>query len=427
MAQTQSTQSCRAHLINIGDELLEGVRPNGHLVWLGEQLARKGIRLQQASIVRDEMEPMVEEISQAWSGCDLVITTGGMGPTTDDLTREAVARALDLPLVHDPVAEVALRERFNRIGRKVTALDLRQCRMPRGAVSLPNPRGTSPGIFLERDGKSLAMLPGPGLELQPLFAEQVVPRLRACGSACDGDAYVQVRTFGIGAAPLEAMIRPLLLPGMQLTFGTHSGVVDARISPGTSDACRERMMVVARLVRDVVGDDFICTGHACLASLAIERLAGLGRTLAVAESCTGGLLSSKLTDIPGASSALAGSIVAYTEDAKITLLGIPAALLAQHGPVSAETAVAMATAAAERFGSDYGLSVTGWAGPGGGTAEDPVGTVYIGYASPSGVWSRRIVIAGDRQQVKVRAVNDALDWLRRNLSRYAVEDALQGR
>ena len=187
------------------------------------------------------------------------------------------------------------------------------------------------------------------------------------------------------------------------------------------------MRAVARLVRDVVGDDFICTGHACLASLAIERLAGLGRTLAVAESCTGGLLSSKLTDIPGASSALAGSIVAYTEDAKITLLGIPAALLAQHGPVSAETAVAMATAAAERFGSDYGLSVTGWAGPGGGTAEDPVGTVYIGYASPSGVWSRRIVIAGDRQQVKVRAVNDALDWLRRNLSRYAVEDALQGR
>jgi nicotinamide-nucleotide amidase len=427
MAQTQSTRSCRAHLINIGDELLEGVRPNGHLVWLGEQLARKGIRLQQASIVRDEMEPMVEEISQAWSGCDLVITTGGMGPTTDDLTREAVARALDLPLVHDPVAEVALRERFNRIGRKVTALDLRQCRMPRGAVSLPNPRGTSPGIFLERDGKSLAMLPGPGLELQPLFAEQVVPRLRACGSACDGDAYVQVRTFGIGAAPLEAMIRPLLLPGMQLTFGTHSGVVDARISPGTSDACCERMMAVARLVRDAVGDDFICTGHACLASLAVERLAGLGRTLAVAESCTGGLLSSKLTDIPGASSALAGSIVAYTEDAKITLLGIPAALLAQHGPVSAETAVAMATAAAERFGSDYGLSVTGWAGPGGGTAEDPVGTVYIGYASPSGVWSRRIVIAGDRQQVKVRAVNDALDWLRRNLSRYAVEDALQGR
>lgn len=427
MAQTHSTQSCRAHLINIGDELLEGVRPNGHLVWLGEQLARKGIRLQQASIVRDEMEPLVEEISQAWSGCNLVITTGGMGPTTDDLTREAVARALDLPLVHDPVAEVALRDRFNRIGRKVTDLDLRQCRMPRGAVSLPNPRGTSPGIFLERDGKSLAMLPGPGLELQPLFAEQVVPRLRACGSACDGDAYVQVRTFGIGAAPLEAMIRPLLLPGMQLTFGTHSGVVDARISPGTSDACRERMMAVARLVRDVVGDDFICTGHACLASLAIERLAGLGRTLAVAESCTGGLLSSKLTDIPGASSALAGSIVAYTEDAKITLLGIPAALLAQHGPVSAETAVAMATAAAERFGSDYGLSVTGWAGPGGGTTEDPVGTVYIGYASPSGVWSRRIVIAGDRQQVKVRAVNDALDWLRRNLSRYAVEDALQGR
>lgn len=426
MAQTQSSRSCRAHLINIGDELLEGVRPNGHLVWLGEQLARKGIRLQQASIVRDELAPLVGEIRQAWAGCDLVITTGGLGPTTDDLTREAVAEALGLPLVPDPEAERALRQRFQLIGREVSALDLRQCRVPQGGVSLPNPRGTSPGILLERDGKTLVMLPGPGVELQPLFAEQVVPRLRACGSACDGDAYVQVRTYGIGAAPLEAKIRPLLLPGMQLTFGTHSGVVDARISPGTSGACCERMMEVARRVRDAVGDDFICTGHACLASLAVERLARIGRTLAVAESCTGGLLSSRLTDIPGASAAFAGSIVSYTDDAKVTLLGIPADLLAQHGAVSAEAAAAMATAAAEKFGADYGLAVTGWAGPGGGTEEDPVGTVYLGYASPSGVWSRRIVVAGDRAQVKLRAVNAALDWLRRNLSRYAVEDAVHG-
>jgi nicotinamide-nucleotide amidase len=146
----------------------------------------------------------------------------------------------------------------------------------------------------------------------------------------------------------------------------------------------------------------------------------------VAESCTGGLLASRLTDIPGASAALAGSIVSYTEDAKVTLLGIPADLLAQHGAVSAEAAAAMATAAAEKFGADYGLAVTGWAGPGGGTKEEPVGTVYLGYAAPSGVWSRRIVVAGDRAQVKARAVNAALDWLRRNLSRYAVEDAVHG-
>jgi nicotinamide-nucleotide amidase len=426
MAQTQSSRPCRAHLINIGDELLEGVRPNGHLIWLGEQLARRGIRLTQASIVRDELDAIADEVRQAWSRCDLVITTGGMGPTTDDLARDAVARALALPMEPDPAAERALRERFAKIGREVGELDLRQCRLPRGAVSLPNPRGTSPGLFLRVGERSLAMLPGPGIELRPLFEKEVVPRLRDVGSACDGEAYVQVRTFGLGAAPLESLIRPLLRPGMQLTFGTHSGVVDARISPGSSGACCDAMMDVARAVRDAVGDDFVCTGHSSLAQLAVERLGRLGRTLAVAESCTGGLLASHLTDIPGASRVLVGSLVAYTNDAKVGVLGVPQALIDQHGAVSAEVAAAMATAATERFGAHHGLAITGFAGPEGGTAADPVGTVYLGYSSPSGVWSRRIVVAGDRAQVKIRAVNTALDWLRRKLSRFAVEDAIHG-
>ncbi len=426
MAQTQTQGTTRAHLINIGDELLEGVRPNGHLIWIGEQLARRGIRLEQASIIRDELAPIVAEIRQAWERCDLIITTGGLGPTTDDLVREAVALALNLPLDPDPAAETALRARFAKIGREVGPLDLRQCCLPRGALSLPNPRGTSPGLFLHLDNRTLVMLPGPGLELRPLFESEVVPRLRSVGSACEGEAYIQLRTFGMGAAPLESLIRPILIPGMQLTFGTHSGVVDARLSPGSSGACCNRMMEVACKVRDAVGDDFLCTGHSSLAHLTVERLGSIGRTLALAESCTGGLLSSSLTDIPGASRVLLGSLVAYTSDAKITLLGVPQALIDQHGPVSAEVAAAMATAAAERFGADYGLSVTGFAGPGGGTPEDPVGTIYFGYASASGVWSRRVVLAGDRAQVKIRAVNTALDWLRRRLTRYAVEDAING-
>lgn len=270
------------------------------------------------------------------------------------------------------------------------------------------------------------MLPGPGLELRPMFEEEVVPRLRACGRACDGEAYVQVRTFGVGAAPLEQLVRPLLLPGMTLTFGTHTGVVDARIGPGQSGACCERMLEVARRVRDAVGEDFVCTGHACLASLVVEQLAAAGHTVGLAESCTGGLLANAFTDVPGASRVFAGSAICYTEDAKVSLLGVPSCLIAQHGAVSAECAAAMATAAAEKFGSDYGLSVTGFAGPGGGTEADPVGTVYLGYASPSGVWSRRLAIPGDRLQVKARAVNTALDWMRRKLNRYRVEDILHG-
>lgn len=426
MAQTHSPQVREAVVLNIGDELLDGVRGNDHLVWLGEQLARRGIRVRRASVVRDVASLVAAEVARAWSEASVVITTGGLGPTSDDLTRDAVASALGLGLVHDAASETALRRRFAHIGRTVGAGDLRQCRLPAGAEALPNPRGTSPGIFLAREGRALVMLPGPGLELRPMLEEQVVPRLCSAGCACADEAYVQIRTFGVGAAPLEELVRPLLLPGMTLTFGTHTGVVDARIGPGDSGACCERMLEVARKVRDAVGEDFVCTGHAGLASLVVEQLAALGRKVALAESCTGGLLANALTDVPGASRVLSGSAVCYTEDAKVSLLGIPACLIAQHGAVSAECAAAMATAAAEKFGADYGLSVTGFAGPGGGTEADPVGTVYLGYASPSGVWSRRINLAGDRLQVKARAVNTALDWMRRNLNHYRVEDVLRG-
>jgi len=426
MEQTQSPHSCRAVILNIGDELLDGMRANGHLLWLGEQLARRGVHVARASVVRDDAAAIAGEVARAWDEADLVITTGGLGPTGDDQTREAVAAALGLELVHDTGAEAALRERFARLGRTVSAGDLRQCRLPAGAHAVPNPRGTSPGIFLAAGARTLVMLPGPGLELRPMFEQEVVPRLCSCGRACDGEAYVQVRTFGVGAAPLEQLVRPLLLPGMTLTFGTHTGVVDARIGPGHSGACCERMLEVARRVRDAVGEDFVCTGHACLASLVVEQLAVAGHTVALAESCTGGLLANAFTDVPGASRVLTGSAVCYTEDTKVSLLGVPACLIAQHGAVSAECAAAMATAAAEKFGADYGLSVTGFAGPGGGTPADPVGTVYLGYASPSGVWSRRLSIPGDRLQVKARAVNTALDWMRRKLNRYRVEDILHG-
>ncbi len=413
-------------VINVGDELLDGIRENGHLLWLGEHLARRGLPITRSVVVRDDAAEIAREVGSAWGAYDLIVTTGGIGPTSDDHTRAAVATALGLTLVHVPAAEAALRECFKLIGRKVSEADLGQCFIPSGAESLPNCRGTAPGVFLHRDGKALVMLPGPSLELRPMFEEQVVPRLRGVGCACEGEAYVQVRTFGIGAVPLEEIVRPLLVPGMALSFGTHTGVVDARISSAGSGVTAEQLCDVARKVRDAVGHDFVCTGHACLASLVVEQLRSLEKTVALAESCTGGLLANAFTDVPGASKVFAGSAVCYANDAKMSLLGIPECLLAQHGAVSAECAVAMATGAVEKFGSDYALSVTGYAGPGGGTAADPVGTVYFGYATPAGVWSRRVVIPGDRLQVKQRAVNTSLDWMRRKLNKYRVEDLLHG-
>jgi nicotinamide-nucleotide amidase len=339
-------------VINVGDELLDGIRENGHLLWLGEHLARRGLPITRSIVVRDNAKEIAREVGEAWGAYDLIVTTGGIGPTSDDYTRAAIASALGLKLEHVPSAEQALRERFKLIGRKLSEADLSQCFVPVGAEALPNPRGTAPGVFYHRDGKALVMLPGPTLELRPMFEEEVVPRLRDVGCACQGEAYVQVRTFGIGAVPLEAIVRPFLKPGMVLSFGTHTGVVDARISSAGSGFSAEELCEVARQVRDAVGHDFVCTGHACLASLVVEQLRSMERTVALAESCTGGLLANSFTDVPGASKVFAGSAVCYANDAKVNLLGIPECLIAQHGAVSAECAAAMATSAIEKFGSD---------------------------------------------------------------------------
>ena len=413
-------------VINVGDELLDGLRENGHLLWLGEHLARRGLPITRSLVVRDDAAEIARSVGEAWGAYDLIVTTGGIGPTSDDHTREAVAGALGLSLTHVPAAEQALRDRFKMIGRKVAAADLSQCYVPAGADSLPNPRGTAPGVFLHRDGRALVMLPGPSLELRPMFEDEVVPRLRQVGCACQGEAYVQVRTFGIGAVPLEAIVRPLLAPGMALSFGTHTGVVDARISSAGGGATADQLCEVARKIRDAVGEDFVATGHACLATLVVEQLRSLEKTVALAESCTGGLLANAFTDVPGASKVFAGSAVCYANDAKVNLLGVPDCLIAQHGAVSAECAAAMATGAIEKFGSDYAIAVTGYAGPGGGTEADPVGTVYFGYASPTGVWSQRVALPGDRRQIKQRAVNTALDFMRRKLNKYRVEDLIHG-
>lgn len=421
-----NSQPRQVLVINVGEELLDGIRENGHLLWLGEQLARRGLPITRSIVVRDNANEIAREVGEAWGAYDLIVTTGGIGPTSDDHVRAAVASALGLKLEHVPSAEQALRERFKLIGRKLSEADLSQCFIPTGAEALPNPRGTSPGVFYHRDGKALVMLPGPTLELRPMFEEEVVPRLRGVGCACQGEAYVQVRTFGIGAVPLEEIVRPFLKPGMVLSFGTHTGVVDARISSAGSGFTAEELCEVARQVRDAVGHDFVCTGHACLASLVVEQLRSLEKTVALAESCTGGLLANSFTNVPGASKVFAGSAVCYANDAKVNLLGIPECLIAQHGAVSAECAAAMATCTIEKFGSDYAISVTGYAGPGGGTEADPVGTVYIGYASPAGVWSRRVVLPGDRRQVKLRAVNTALDFMRRQLNKYRIEDLIHG-
>lgn len=423
-----SNNKCQREVlvINIGNELLDGLRENGHLLWLGEQLARRGLPVTRSVVLRDDAVEISEEIKKSWGEYDLIVTTGGLGPTSDDQTRASIAKVLGLKLQRVESAVKNLETLFAKIGRKVSPADLSQCTVLEGGESLSNPHGTAPGIFYRDTRTTLVMLPGPILELHPMYEKEVVPRLCSIGCACDGEAYVQVRTFGIGAVPLEQIVRPLIIEGMALTFGTHTGIVDARITSGTSGACSKKLCEVAKSIRDAVGDDFVCTGHSCLATIVVEQLRSMEKTIALAESCTGGLLADSFTDIPGASKVFAGSAVCYSNDAKINILGISECLLAQHGAVSAECAEAMAVAATEKFGTDYALSVTGFAGPGGGTDDNPVGTVFIGYATPTGVWSKKVFMHGDRAQVKLRAVNTALDWMRRHIAKYGIEDCIRG-
>jgi nicotinamide-nucleotide amidase len=246
------------------------------------------------------------------------------------------------------------------------------------------------------------------------------------GCLCDYSSWLQLRTAGLGESSVEGRLAPIIesRPNVQFAFCAHAGIVDIRLSPATPDTGIAAVNQVGEECRLMLGENFFGFGEDSLARILVLQLRCWERTLAVAESCTGGLLASAFTDIPGASKVFSGGVVAYTNATKVQMLDVPEPILQQHGAVSAETAVAMATGAAERLGADYALSVTGFAGPEGGTPENPVGTIYAAHFSPSGVWSKRLVLPGDRAAVKERAVNETLDWARRTLNRYKIHDFL---
>jgi nicotinamide-nucleotide amidase len=413
-------------LLTLGDELLLGIRQNDHLKYLGGEFARFGLPMRRNLVVRDAPAEIEAAFRDCWTSADVVVTTGGLGPTSDDNTREAVARVLGAPLEFAPEAEQMIRERFARLNRTMTEIDRRQCYRPRGTTLLRNRFGTAPGIYLEKDGKILVMLPGPANELRPMFETEVLPRLRAAGVLGAQEAYLQLRTSGLAEALVEERIRPVVdkFPGLGLAFCAHQGMVDVRIAPGERDFSPDQLVAIGHELRRALDEDFLGYGHPSPAQVVLDELRAREASLVVAESCTGGLLANAFTDVPGASKIFLGGVVSYTNEAKEQLLEVPEEILLQHGAVSAEAAVAMATGVAERFGADYALSATGLAGPDGGTDKIPVGTVFLGYSSPVGVWSRRVVFSGDRLTVKTRAVHAALDWMRRKLLRYKVEDLL---
>jgi nicotinamide-nucleotide amidase len=413
--------SPRYELITLGDELLLGLTENTHLTWIGAELGRRGVLLRRNVTITDEAEAIAAQFRECWARAEVVITTGGLGPTCDDRTREVIARSLGQKLVFDPALEAAITDRFAKFGRKPTPNNLKQAyKFERGEI-LPNANGTAPGLWVEQDGRVLVMLPGPPNELRPIFTEQVLPRLAERGLLSDGEAYIQIRSAGVGESALETRFQPTFdrHPGLGIAYCAHMWQVDCRISSPDGRYPLETLRGIAEECAVLLGDDFLCFGHDSLPRVVADQLRQQGRTLAVAESCTGGLLANSFTDICGASKFFQGGIVSYSNDAKMLLLDCPECLLSQHGAVSAECAVAMATGVASALGADYGLAVTGFAGPSGGTKDNPIGTIFIGLHAPGGDWSKKLNYPGPRCTTKVRAVNASIDWLRREVLREA--------
>jgi nicotinamide-nucleotide amidase len=409
-------------LITIGDELLLGFTIDTNSAVLGRALAGQGVSIVRRTAVGDEMDAIVAAIREGLDRTGAVITTGGLGPTTDDLTRDAVAAAFGVPLDLDEAHVAWMQERWKRrFNRDMPDANRRQAMVPRGARKLQNNHGSAPGAFVRDDrGRWLVMLPGVPRELRGMTEDALLPLLREIG--CGEDACIlsrTLRTTGIPESQLQEQLRdvPLDHPGFTLAYLPGIEGVDLRLTARADTAADATRIIdgVATAIQSRVGQGIYAEGDTDLAAVFLERCRARGATVAVAESCTGGMLGARITDIAGASDVFLGGVIAYANEVKVRDLGVAAELIERHGAVSEEVVRAMAQGARAKFGAAIGLAITGVAGPGGGTAEKPVGTVWVCVATADSVEPRRIHSWGDRSEIRYRAAQSVMDLARRLL------------
>lgn len=403
-----------AEILSVGTELLMGQIANTDAQFISRRLGELGISLYRQLTVGDNPGRVLESLRESLSRSDVVITTGGLGPTEDDLTKEMVAEYFGLEMeLHQPSLD-ALTERMQRFGRTMTQNNLKQAYFPRGAIIMPNLRGTAPGCIVERDGKAVAVLPGPPRELTDMFDRQLAPYLEKRSGVTIKSRFLKI--FGLGESNVETMLLDLFHlgdPTLALYCGT--GEVMARVSTrvqagGDADAI---LNPVYDEIKRRVGPALYGEGtDATLSQAVLSLLKKRGETVTFAESCTGGLLAGAFVNCPGASDVLMQSVITYSNDAKQRLLGVPDALLAQYGAVSAECAKEMAKGALKSASADWAVAVTGIAGPDGGTPEKPVGTVWISVAHGENAEAKLFRFNGDRQWVRELSVVNALNLLR---------------
>ena len=415
----------RAEIIAIGSELLTPTRIDTNSLFITEQLNRLGIDVVEKHIVGDDLARLTQEIANSLARAEIVVLSGGLGPTEDDLTRAAAAAALGRELVFSAEQESILIRRFNQIHRKMAENNRRQAWLIDGAEGIPNPHGTAPGQFYRTATGALFLLPGPPQELKPMMAEHVVPRVHALLPP----QVLLTRSFriaGMGESDLDALIAPVYSKYSNPTTTVLSGPGDLSV---TLFARSETVAEAEALLKEVgdpiaalLGDRVYSTNEEPLEAVIGAMLRARGATVATAESCTGGLIAARLTEFAGSSDFFSGSFITYTDEQKHRLLNVPWEVLRQQTAVSEPVAKQMAEAARAQTGATFAVSVTGYAGPVGGTEENPVGTVFIGIAGSKGTVVRRIRYGGDRSRVRLLGTQAALDLLRRVVAGMAVPE-----
>lgn len=407
-----------AEIIAVGSELLTPFRTDTNSLWLTDRLNSVGVEVRLKTIVGDDDARLEETIRDALKRSVVVVLTGGLGPTEDDITRKIAARALSRRLSLDEKVLEEIKAKFLHWGRKMPDINARQAMVVEGAEVLPNPNGTAPGMYVEHDGRVVVLLPGPPREMKPMFDSHVLPKLaeRAGGLRV---ARRVLRVTGLGESAVDERIAPVYTqyknPQTTILFNNTEIEIHLTAQGKTEQEAELLLDGLAGQIEERLGDAIFAFRGEQMEEVVGLRLAVNGFTLACAESCTGGLVAHRLTEVPGSSSYFMEGVVTYSNEAKTRLLGVPAELIERHGAVSAEVAEAMAEGVKRRAATDFGLSVTGIAGPGGGTPEKPVGLVYISLADDAHTEHRRIMLPGDRHLIRWRASQAALDLLRRRL------------
>jgi len=410
----------RAAILAVGSELLSTDRLDTNSLRLTAVLERHGVALAKKGVVGDDEPALAAELRSLWTAADLVLVCGGLGPTADDVTREAAASALGVGLREQPEILAEIERRFAALGRRLAPNNHRQAEVLEGGVALANPKGTAPGQRFERDGKTMFLFPGVPFELDELVRRELEPWL-AARSAGRGR---ERRTLKVALRP-ESEVDQALVPaysefGRQwITLLAGAGEISVVLNAeGTEAERRTQLDRMTRRVRELLGDGVFGVGdETSLEEVVGELLAAAGKTVATAESCTGGLIAERLTRIPGSSRYFVAGFVVYANAAKTQLAEVPEAAIAEQGAVSQRVAEALALGARRRTGADFGIGVTGIAGPDGGSAEKPVGTVHLAVAGPGPdqVVHRATRFPGDRRRVRAFAAQAALELLRRRL------------